>query len=86
MIQKAILLGLAMALSMGTLIAQQCDLVLRGRVLHLENNQAIEAAYVWLPESSLGVATDANGNFTFRNLCPGKKTIQITFIGHKEIK
>ena len=86
MIQKAILLCLAMAVSLGILNAQQCDLVLRGRVLHLENNQPIEAAYVWLPESSLGVATDANGNFTFRNLCPGKKTIQITFIGHKEVK
>ena len=86
MIQKAILLCLAMVASLSTLRAQECDLVLRGRVLHLENNQPIEAAYVWLPESSLGVATDANGNFTFRNLCPGKKTIQFTFIGHKEVK
>ena len=86
MIQKAILLGLVMAVSLGTLYAQKCDLILRGRVLHLENNQPIEAAYVWLSESATGVATDANGNFTLSNLCPGQQTIQITFIGHKEIK
>ncbi|MDA0315170.1 MAG: TonB-dependent receptor [Bacteroidetes bacterium] len=86
MIQKAILLCLAMAVSLGTLKAQKCDLILRGRVLHLENNQPIEAAYVWLSESATGVATDANGNFAIKNLCSGQKTIQITFIGHKEIK
>ena len=50
MIQKAILLCLALVASVGTLSAQKCDLVLRGRVLHLENNQPIEAAYVWLSE------------------------------------
>jgi iron complex outermembrane recepter protein len=86
MIQKAILLCLAMVASLSTLTAQQCDLVLRGRVLHLENNQPIEAAYIWLAESAIGVATDANGNFALKNLCPGQQTIQITFIGHKEIK
>lgn len=86
MIQKAILLCLVIVLSLGTLSAQKCDLVLRGRVLHLENNQPIEAAYVWLPESATGVVTDANGNFMLKNLCQGQQTIQITFIGHKEIK
>ena len=86
MIQKAILLCLAIVVTLGTLNAQQCDLVLRGRVLHLENNEPIEAAYVWLVESAIGVATDSNGNFALKNLCPGQQTIQITFIGHKEIK
>lgn len=86
MIQKAAVLILAIVASLGTLSAQKCDLVLRGRVLHLENNQAIEAAYVWVSESATGVATDANGNFVLKNLCPGPQTIQITFIGHKEIK
>uniref|UniRef100_UPI0040484786 TonB-dependent receptor n=1 Tax=Algoriphagus sp. TaxID=1872435 RepID=UPI0040484786 len=86
MIQKAILLCLVLILSLGTLSAQKCDLVLRGRVLHLENNQPIEAAYIWLSESSTGVVTDANGNFMLKNLCQGQQTIQITFIGHKEIK
>ncbi|MCM0041301.1 MAG: TonB-dependent receptor [Algoriphagus sp.] len=75
-----------MAVSLGTLFAQKCALVLRGKVLHLENNQPIEAAYVWLSESATGVATDANGNFMLTNLCPGQQTIQITFLGHKEIK
>ena len=86
MIQKAALLILALVASLSTLTAQECDLVLRGKVLHLENNQPIEAAYVWHSESATGVATDANGNFALKNLCPGQQTIQITFIGHKEIK
>lgn len=86
MIQKAILLGMAMLVSIGTLSAQKCDLILRGKVLHLENNQPIEAAYVWLSESATGIATDTNGNFILKNLCPGQQTILITFIGHKEFR
>jgi len=86
MIQKAILLlGLFIVLH-SSLLAQQCDLVFRGRVLHLENNQPIESAYVWLLESKSGISTDANGNFMLRGLCPGKYTLQIQYLGHKEIR
>jgi len=86
MIQKAMLL-LVLILSLNSALhAQKCELVLRGRVLHKENNQPIEAAYVWILESKSGISTDANGNFILRDLCPGKYTLQIQYLGHKEIK
>ena len=86
MIQKAILLLVLLLSLHSALQAQKCDLVLRGRVLHRENNQPIEAAYVWLLESKSGISTDASGNFILRDLCPGKYTLQIQYLGHKEIK
>ena len=86
MIQKAILLLVLLLSLHSALHAQKCDLVLRGRVLHRENNQPIEAAYVWLLESKSGISTDASGNFILRDLCPGKYTLQIQYLGHKEIK
>ena len=86
MIQKAILLLVLLLSLHSALHAQKCDLVLRGRVLHRENNQPIEAAYVYILESKSGISTDANGNFILRDLCPGKYTLQIQYLGHKEIK
>ncbi len=67
-------------------IAQTCGLVLRGKVLHLENDDAIEAAYVWILETRTGAVSDQNGNFVIRNLCPGTYTVTVQYLGHKEIR
>ncbi|MFN5337150.1 MAG: TonB-dependent receptor [Bacteroidota bacterium] len=85
MIQKGGLFILCLAWVCISVQAQQCTLTLRGKILHLENNEPIEAAYVWLVESNKGVPSDANGNFILKDLCPGTFTLQIRFIGHKEI-
>ncbi|WP_332913041.1 TonB-dependent receptor [Algoriphagus boritolerans] len=66
--------------------AQQCNLILRGKVLHQENDNAIEAAYVWILETRTGAVSDQNGNFVVRDLCPGTYTVTIQFLGHKEIR
>jgi iron complex outermembrane receptor protein len=67
-------------------IAQTCDLVLRGKILHLENDDAIEAAYVWILETRTGAVSDQNGNFVIRELCPGTYTVTVQYLGHKEIR
>ncbi|MCS5489697.1 TonB-dependent receptor [Algoriphagus limi] len=64
---------------------QDCRLVIRGKVIHLENNESIPGAYVWIDEIHNGTVTDDSGNFQFRNLCPGEYTLKIQFLGHQEI-
>lgn len=86
MIQKRIFLIFLTLLSGQKLLAQKCDLILRGKVLHLENDQAIEAAYVWILETRTGSVTDQNGNFVIRGLCQGTYTVTVQYLGHKEIR
>ncbi|SFU12399.1 iron complex outermembrane recepter protein [Algoriphagus locisalis] len=65
--------------------AQDCKLSIRGKIIHLENNEPIEAAYVWIVEAEEGAVSDQNGNFTVKNLCLGTYTLTIQYIGHKTI-
>ncbi|MEB2780533.1 TonB-dependent receptor [Algoriphagus sp. C2-6-M1] len=65
--------------------AQNCHLTIRGKIIHLENNEPIDAAYVWVAEAEEGAVSDQNGNFTFKNLCSGTYTVTIQYIGHKTV-
>jgi iron complex outermembrane receptor protein len=69
-----------------SLLAQSCDLILRGKIIHLENDEAIEAAYVWILETRTGAISDQNGNFVVRDLCPGTYTVTVKYLGHKDIR
>ncbi|WP_233553714.1 TonB-dependent receptor [Algoriphagus lacus] len=77
---------LLMLLSAQMSFGQKCDLILRGKILHQENDDPIEAAYVWILETRTGAVSDQNGNFVIRGLCPGTYTITVQFLGHKEIR
>jgi iron complex outermembrane receptor protein len=55
-------------------------------VIHLENNEPIEAAYIWVTEAAQGAVSDQTGNFNIKNLCPGTYAISIQYLGHREIK
>jgi len=65
--------------------AQDCSSSIRGKIIHLENNEPIEAAYIWVSEVNDGAVSDQNGNFIIKNLCLGKYTLSIQFLGHKTI-
>ncbi|WP_254423411.1 TonB-dependent receptor [Algoriphagus sp. A40] len=67
-------------------LGQTCDLILRGKILHQENDDPIEAAYVWILETRTGAVSDQNGNFVVRDLCPGTYTVTVQFLGHREIR
>jgi iron complex outermembrane recepter protein len=86
MIQKVILSVILIIFAVGHVAAQTCDLVVRGKVLHQENDQPIEAAYVWILETRTGAVSDQNGNFVIRELCPGTYTVTVQYLGHKEIR
>jgi iron complex outermembrane receptor protein len=61
-----------------------CNLIVRGKVVHEENNEPIMGAYIWLLESETGAVTDNQGNFRIQKICPGEHTIRVQFLGHKE--
>lgn len=63
---------------------EACMLVLRGKVVHEENNEPIEGAYVWLIEAETGAVTDALGNFRIQKICPDEQTLRVQYLGHKE--
>ncbi|WP_237701644.1 TonB-dependent receptor [Algoriphagus machipongonensis] len=61
-------------------------MAIRGKILHLENNDPIEAAYIWVVESASGAVSDENGNFVVKDLCEGTYALTIQYLGHKGIK
>lgn len=61
-----------------------CKYVLRGKVVHLENNEPIEGALVWLVEHEISAVTDVQGNFRIGGLCAKKDRVKIQYIGHQE--
>ncbi|PZX49640.1 TonB-dependent receptor [Algoriphagus chordae] len=84
-LKTGILLILVLLLSL-EIQAQDCKLAIRGKIIHLENNEPIEAAYVWVVEAQDGAVSDENGNFTVKNLCSGTYTITIQYLGHKDVR
>lgn len=63
---------------------QSCQLILRGKVLHNENTEPIENAYIWISELQKGTISDEKGNFRVDGLCQGTYTIRVTYLGHQE--
>jgi iron complex outermembrane recepter protein len=63
---------------------EACQLTIRGKVVHEENNEPIVGALVWLTESEIGVASDFQGNFRLQKICPGEYTLRIQYMGHKD--
>ncbi len=63
---------------------EDCALVIRGKVVHAENNEPIEAAYIWIKETESGALSDFNGNFRIQNLCPGDYTLTVQYLGHRD--
>lgn len=63
---------------------EECLLVLRGKVVHEENNEPIEGAYVWLTDSEKGAVTDFQGNFRISKICSGEQILKVQYLGHKD--
>jgi iron complex outermembrane recepter protein len=63
---------------------EDCTLTLRGKVIHLENNEPIEGAFIWLVGSEKGTVTDAQGNFRIQSICRGANILKVQYLGHKE--
>ncbi|MDO9553897.1 TonB-dependent receptor [Rhodonellum sp.] len=71
----------------GLTVAQEdCVLTIRGKVIHAENNEPIEGAYIWIKEIDRGAISDYNGNFRILNLCTGNYTVSVQYLGHSDYK
>jgi len=64
--------------------AQHCELTLSGKISITEMEGAEGAAIVLTPGQH-GTATDPNGNFVLRNICPGNYRIEIRLVGYQTI-
>ena len=75
------LLVLLMALS---LFAQDQGTV-RGRITEAETGNALPGANVQLEGTSLGAASDANGNYTISNVPVGTYVLKVTYVGYATV-
>ena len=55
----------------------------KGRVFDSKNNEAVPFASVLIWETTKGVVTDADGNFTIENVDPGFYKIRVSAVGYK---
>jgi len=62
---------------------KECNLVLRGKIVHAEHQEPIEGATIYIHELKTGVLSDIRGNFRMINLCYGQTyTLTIQYLGH----
>ena len=61
----------------------QTEGIIRGRVNDQQTNEAIPFANVVLQGSTVGTTTDFDGNFELREVPPGLRNIQVSFLGYE---
>ncbi|HRG78271.1 MAG TPA: TonB-dependent receptor, partial [Cyclobacteriaceae bacterium] len=59
-----------------------CTLNLNGQVLD-EFGKGLPGATIFIKEMEIGRVSDVNGKFLFENLCAGKYTLEIKFLGYE---
>ncbi|NIV92984.1 TonB-dependent receptor [candidate division KSB1 bacterium] len=57
-----------------------------GRITDAETGEGLPGANVQLEGTTLGAATDLNGNYTILNVPPGVYTVNISFIGYQNVR
>jgi outer membrane receptor protein involved in Fe transport len=83
MFRKLLLVLAALLLLPGLLVAQ--DGKLRGKVTDRESGEALIGANVTVEGTSLGAATDVNGEYVILSVIPGTYTVKATYIGYSPI-
>ncbi|MDZ7318986.1 MAG: TonB-dependent receptor [candidate division KSB1 bacterium] len=77
------LLGWLAFITFGDVFAQAGQIV--GRVTDSETGHALPGANIFQKGTSLGAATDLNGNFIITNVPPGTYQITVRYIGYEEV-
>ncbi|MCA1803056.1 MAG: TonB-dependent receptor [Rhodothermaceae bacterium] len=57
-----------------------------GTILDSSNNETLIGANIIIEGTSIGTATNLEGQFTLRNIQPGQYTLIITYIGYDEVR
>ncbi|HTY38705.1 MAG TPA: carboxypeptidase-like regulatory domain-containing protein, partial [Bacteroidota bacterium] len=57
--------------------------VIKGKVFDKDTKEGLPGANVVIKGTSVGTATDLNGNYYITNVPPGKFTLQVSYIGYR---
>ena len=66
--------------------SQDCSLILKGHVEDLDTREKLSGATVLITGLNREIVTDAQGDFLFEGLCPGKLTIRVSHVGCETIE
>ncbi len=58
---------------------------IKGKITHIENNEEVIGAAIYIPELRIGTSTDVDGTYTIKNIPTGKYTIEVKYTSHKTI-
>ncbi|MDX2188363.1 MAG: TonB-dependent receptor [Bacteroidota bacterium] len=61
------------------------QIIFSGSIKHIENNEPVIGAVIFIPEIRLSASTNENGNFKIPNVPKGKYLVEIKFIAHKTL-
>jgi len=75
-------------LTNGILISQhdECDQVIRGKIMDLVSEQALPFATVSILETGQGAVADENGDFLIENVCDEEFHLEARFVGYKTVE
>ncbi len=82
--KKHILLNILILFFSASLYAQGSGGIIKGTVLN-SKKEPITGANVFVKDTNIGDATDAQGNFKITDLEPGSYTLRITAVGYKKV-
>ncbi|MCX7985127.1 MAG: TonB-dependent receptor [Bacteroidetes bacterium] len=77
-------LGVIQLVVIGIVFAQEYG-TLRGRIIDRSTGDPLPGANIVVVNTSLGVASDYNGEFTLHYIPVGKQTVKISYIGYEQI-
>lgn len=60
-----------------TVMAQNCDINFRGKIMDFHDGLALENAQISIPAINKTVTTQSNGNFSMDNICAGEYKIMV---------
>lgn len=59
--------------------------IIRGRITDYQTKDALPGAHIIVRNTSLGAATDLNGNYVIYNVPTGGQTLQVTYVGYRTV-
>lgn len=68
-----------------TLLAQDCNFSIEGRILDLSSQKALAFVSVGIKGTDVGMVSDSEGNFSFKQLCKKEYDLVISSLGYKSI-
>jgi hypothetical protein len=82
--QRAWCVGVVLLLALGTLCAQNAGKI-TGTILDNQTGEPLIGANVVLAATSIGAATDLDGNFIILNVPVGKYEVQVSMVGYAKV-